>query len=93
MRPFDDYETASPCVCYPLGGSGVVISGVISRVTIVITWIRGLITPRIATHEPPSKYCLRFRSLVVAARFVFEVRIKVCNRSAVLVMITLNPKP
>ena len=31
---------------------GVVISGVISRVT---THIRGLITPLITTHEPPSK--------------------------------------
>ena len=37
-----------------LGGSWVVISGVISRVTIVITQIRGLITPLITTHEPPS---------------------------------------
>ena len=27
---------------------------VISRVTIVITYIRGLITPLIPTHEPPS---------------------------------------
>ena len=32
-----------------LGGSWVVISGVISRVTIVITQIRGLITPLITT--------------------------------------------
>ena len=38
----------------PLGGSLVVISGVISRVTIVISPIRGLITPLITTHEPPS---------------------------------------
>ena len=28
--------------------------GVISRVTIVITHIRGLITPLITAHEPPS---------------------------------------
>ena len=27
---------------------------VISRVTMVITYIRGLITPLITTHEPPS---------------------------------------
>ena len=33
---------------------GIVISGVISRVTIVITPIRGLISPFITTHEPPS---------------------------------------
>ena len=37
-----------------LGGSWVVISGVISRVTIIITHIRGLITLLITTHEPPS---------------------------------------
>ena len=37
-----------------LGGSWVAISGVISRVTIVITHIRGLITPLITPHEPPS---------------------------------------
>ena len=36
-----------------LGGSWVVISRVISRVTIVITYIRGLIAPLITTHEPP----------------------------------------
>ena len=44
------------------GGSWVVISGVvspliwvISKVTIVITHTRGLITPLITTHEPPSR--------------------------------------
>ena len=37
-----------------LGGSWVDISGVIGRVTIVITHIRGLITLRIATHQPLS---------------------------------------
>ena len=37
-----------------LGGSWVVISGLISRVTVVITHIKGLITPLITTHEPPS---------------------------------------
>ena len=42
-----------------LGGSWVVVSGVISKVTIVITHIRGLITILIiTTHEPPSSvYC------------------------------------
>ena len=38
----------------PLRGSWVVISRVIGRVTILITQIRGLITPLITTHEPPS---------------------------------------
>ena len=38
-----------------LGGSWVVISGVISSVTIVVTHIRALITPITTTHEPPSR--------------------------------------
>ena len=38
-----------------LGGSWVVISGVVSRVTMLITHIGGLITPFITTHEPPSR--------------------------------------
>ena len=38
-----------------LGGSWVVIRGVISRVTIIITHITGFISPRIIAHEPPSK--------------------------------------
>ena len=37
-----------------LGGSGAVISRVISRVAILMTQIRGLITLLITTHEPPS---------------------------------------
>ena len=37
-----------------LGGSGVVIIGIISKVTIVITHITGLITIHITTHDPPS---------------------------------------
>ena len=31
------------------------ISRVVTRVTILITQIRGLVTPLITTHEPPSK--------------------------------------
>ena len=38
-----------------LGGSWVVISGVIRGATILITHIRELITLLITTHEPPSK--------------------------------------
>ena len=38
-----------------LGGSWVIISGVRSRVTVVITHLRGLITPLITTPEPPSR--------------------------------------
>ena len=37
-----------------LGGSWVVISRVISRVTILMTHIKGLISPPITTPEPPS---------------------------------------
>ena len=37
-----------------LGGSWVVISGVINPLTILITLLRGNITPLITTHEPPS---------------------------------------
>ena len=37
-----------------LGGLWVVISGVRSRVTILITHIKGLITPVKPIHEPPS---------------------------------------
>ena len=37
-----------------LGGSWVVICGVVSRVTIIITHISGLIAPLLTTHEPPS---------------------------------------
>ena len=38
-----------------LGGSWVVISRGLSKVTILITHIRGLITPLITTHGPPSR--------------------------------------
>ena len=38
-----------------LGGYWVLRSGVISQVTILITLTRGLITPLITTHEPPSR--------------------------------------
>ena len=38
-----------------LAGSWAVISGVIIRVTLVITHIRGFITLLITTHAPPSR--------------------------------------
>ena len=44
-----------------LGGSWEVTSRIISRVTIPIPHIRGLTTPLITTHEPPSTgYCTGF---------------------------------
>ena len=42
-----------------LGGSWVVINEVIIRVTILLTHVRGLITPLVTTHEPPSRCCDR----------------------------------
>ena len=48
-----------------LGGSWVVFSRVISRITILITQIRGVITPIIATHEPPSSLRSVFRCFAV----------------------------
>ena len=47
VQPAEE-ESHSPRL---LGGSWVVISGVMSRVTIVIAHIRGLITPLITTHD------------------------------------------
>ena len=37
---------------------GSFIRGLISRVTVVINHIKGLITPLITTHEPPSRTSL-----------------------------------
>ena len=37
-----------------LGGSWVVVSGVIRRTTTAITHMRGLIPPLRTNHEPPS---------------------------------------
>ena len=48
-----------------LGGSWLVISRVIGRITLLITYIRALITPLITTYEPPSRATLLvFSSLV-----------------------------
>ena len=38
-----------------LGGSWVAINGVIIKVNILISHIRGLITPLATTHEHPSR--------------------------------------
>ena len=54
-----------------LGGSWVVISGHISRVTILITHIRGLITPLITTHEPPSTPLKEARSPIMCSTAFF----------------------
>ena len=49
-----------------LGGSWVVISRVTSRITVVITYIRGLITLLVTTHEPPSTPANRLREVLVS---------------------------
>ena len=48
-----------------LGGSRVVTNGVISRVIVIITHIRGLVTPFKTTHEPPSTEQVKERSLKI----------------------------
>ena len=63
-----------------LGGSWVVISGVMSRVTIVITHVRGLITQLITTHEPPSKgYGFR---VITNTRPVEEMSVRLPEKEA-----------
>ena len=52
-----------------LGGSWLVTSRVLSRITIVTTHIKGLITPLITTHEPPSAQ-LRLGSLQYAGNLI-----------------------
>ena len=46
------------CISSPAISPWAVVSGVIIRVTIVITHIKGLLTLLITTHEPPSKRAL-----------------------------------
>ena len=56
LRPELLHSLLNPKTEFLLGSSWVVISRVISRVTILITHIRGLITLLITTHEPPSRH-------------------------------------
>ena len=51
-----------------LRGSWVVISGVIRRVTIVISPIRGLITLLFTSHEPPSTVAPTFLRFFLLAQ-------------------------
>ena len=44
-----------------LQGSWVAIRAVISRVTMLVTGVKGLITPLITTHEPPSRLSQSFK--------------------------------
>ena len=56
QQPYDTQKQTAKKPTAPglLGGSWVVLSRVIIRMTIVITHIKGLIPLLIATHEPPS---------------------------------------
>ena len=56
-----------------LGGSWVVISGVISPLVWVVSIVTLLITLLITTHEPPSmNLSLSFRSLGIAALLLWQ---------------------
>ena len=57
-------------LCSRLGGSWILRSRVISRVTILITHIRGLITLLITTPEPPSSIYPSIRRSVDLPMFV-----------------------
>ena len=63
-----------------LRGSWVVRSGVISRVTIIITHIRGLITPLISTLESSNMRLLTKMTVQVL------VRMKMCWRMLMRIM-------
>ena len=50
-----------------LGGSWVVISRVISGITTVITYLRGLLSLLLSTHEPPSRAPLKNHRILIRA--------------------------
>ena len=64
----------SVCLEGLLGGPCVVTNVVISRVTIPITFVKGLITPLITTHEPSSR--CRFRPHPLGFDFMFWNRFR-----------------
>ena len=68
---------ASPADDLLLGGPWVVISGVTSRVTILITHVRGLITLLVTTHEPPSRVC---RTACVSSTLAYMPLRTECNK-------------
>ena len=53
-KKYQRLQTLNPALLL-LGGSWVVISGVISPLILVITIVTLLITPLIPTYEPPSR--------------------------------------
>ena len=58
-----------------LGGSWVVTSGVISKVTILITLVGGRITPLLTAHEPPSSPRQENMKLVEEERIFLQKRL------------------
>ena len=65
----------APTLAQILGGSWLVISGVISPPIWVVTMVTLLITPRITTHEPPSRILaqeLSLSSIQEAMAFTFH---------------------
>ena len=64
-------EGAVVSVVALLGGSWVVVSKVICRVTIAITYVRGLMTRRKTNHEPPSKNRAHHPAQLVSAEEEF----------------------
>ena len=55
-RPFVLGRRLGKSLTSVLGGSWVVISGIISRLTLIITHLRGLIAKITTTHEPSSRF-------------------------------------
>ena len=58
----------APTLAQILGGSWLVISGVISPPIWVVTMVTLLITPRITTHESPSRILGFWLPVVLAER-------------------------
>ena len=78
--------------------SGVVISGAISKLTMIIPHIRGPITPLITTHEPPSKICqstqalqLFCTALLVSKPITRDYGLRVKGFPTTLILMMLEP--
>ena len=52
---FEFHLAVSGAAWFPKLGGSWLVSGVISRVTVIITHIGGHISPLIHTHEPPRR--------------------------------------
>ena len=61
------------------------LNRVLSRVTVVMTRIRGLITSLITTHEPPSNYCN-----LLLSRFVIKMTMPMLLLVRIIVLTTVK---